>query len=399
MRVLLTWELGSGHGHWANLRPIADRLSSYGCEIFAVLREVTYASGSWQGPPGMRTLPAPRYSTPAAIRHPEPRTCVRVLEGVGYHDADVLTQMVATWRSLYELVQPDVICCEYSPTAILAARNWPAKTIAIGTGFASPPNISPLPDLQFWDPLDQATLFDEESQCLARINEALRRHKLPKLANLGQLFDEVDENMLLVLPELDHYDVRRDATYWGTYAAGASRVAPWPELPTTNHPCVFAYLKFHPLLPAALQAMQAAGCQVVAHIPGCDARLKRELAGKSIVITDGPVDLADVAKHCSAAVLNGNLTIATALLQCGLPIVNIPLHMEQLVTSARMNALGAASWTSVAQPQAIGAAVAEILANPIYKRYASAFQERWKDYSRQVVQERVLTQVTNAIGI
>jgi hypothetical protein len=149
-RVLLAWELGSGLGHWANLRPIAERLSELGHEIFAVLRDVTVPLGSWTGPTGMTTLPAPRFSLASSLRHPEPRTCVRLLESVGYHDAETLAQLISAWRTLYEIVQPDVICCEYSPTALLAARGWPAKRIVLGTGFCLPPNVAPIPDLQFW---------------------------------------------------------------------------------------------------------------------------------------------------------------------------------------------------------------------------------------------------------
>jgi hypothetical protein len=72
----------------------------------------------------IKLLPAPwktrRNKTTEAIY-----TFADLLLNIGFGDGNALLAHLAAWRSLFELVRPDVLVCDHSPTALLAAKTCP----------------------------------------------------------------------------------------------------------------------------------------------------------------------------------------------------------------------------------------------------------------------------------
>ncbi len=132
------WELGAGFGHVQPLLNVARELARHGhrpvfavknlleaapllnSEPFPVLQSPLWPTRRMRGEQAFR---AASYADILAIR--------------GFADPEELYPLVRGWRSLIDVVRPDLIVCDHSPTLCLAAyRSVPV--VMIGTGFTVP---------------------------------------------------------------------------------------------------------------------------------------------------------------------------------------------------------------------------------------------------------------------
>ena len=120
VRILLTWELGGGLGHLMNLRPLAQELAARRHQVFVAARDLSLGPRVFDVLPVV-LLPAPWKSRPTEQVSPV-ATYADLLLNIGCGDADCLTAQLQAWRNLFGLVQPDLLVCDHSPTALLAAR-------------------------------------------------------------------------------------------------------------------------------------------------------------------------------------------------------------------------------------------------------------------------------------
>ncbi len=273
--ILLTWELGGGMGHLINLLPLARGLRLLGNRVVAALRDLPRAEQVFGG------LDLSYFQAPFKIRpgaHAiEPQRCfAHILHNNGFGDSVELKTMAEAWRNLFLSVRPDLIVFDHSPTAMLAAQGLTGKKALIGTGFFCPLDGQPLPDLRPWLPEDKERLRDDENHVLDNANKVLAAWGQPRLERISRLFHEVDEQFLVTLPELDHYQGRKEhqaltpcpspsgrgeqsaqadrlktypasgpaaqggTRYWGVWPNVGGRCPEWPE---GQGKWVFAYLK------------------------------------------------------------------------------------------------------------------------------------------------------------
>jgi hypothetical protein len=139
--ILFSWELGGGIGHIVRLRPLAERLRQQGHKVWLASKDVQ-AAKTVLSDSGIPVLPAP----PSASGN-RPSINVQsfadILHNVGFGDFDALAMRLFAWRSLFQMLQPDLLVCEYSPTALLAARGWPVRTATVGNAFPALPVSGP----------------------------------------------------------------------------------------------------------------------------------------------------------------------------------------------------------------------------------------------------------------
>jgi hypothetical protein len=133
-KVLLAWELGGGLGHCVNLAPIASGLVARGHKIYFAARDVATAQKVLQNP-AVKYLQSPGViARPARVLR-QPRSFAQVLGQVAFGDDHQLRAAVESWRNLIELVQPAVLVCEHSPSALLASRWMDARRVVVAYGF------------------------------------------------------------------------------------------------------------------------------------------------------------------------------------------------------------------------------------------------------------------------
>src|SRR6185369_2025198 len=102
----------------------------------------------------------------------------------------------SAWRNLIRSVGPDLIVCDYSPTALLAARDFPeVRRAVIGSGFCVPPDDAGDGGTRRpWAPLRPALLAADptrarvvEAEILDRVNWVLGGWGREPIGRLGRL--------------------------------------------------------------------------------------------------------------------------------------------------------------------------------------------------------------------
>jgi hypothetical protein len=384
--ALLTWELGGGLGHLMTLLPVARALRERGHRVTAALCDLSCANKVFGGL-NVRCLQAPIKTRASGPRFEPPRTFPHILWNSGFGNLDGLLVMTGAWGALYEFVRPELIVFDHSPTALLAARGFPARKVLIGTGFCNPPDVCPMPDLRPWLSDDSRRLKEDEDRVLQNANRVLASRGQGPLEQLSQLYREVDENLLTTFKELDTYDGYRDgADYWGTCPSLGGKGPAWPRGQGKR---VFAYLKPFAALPRLLSELNTRQCPTLVYGNELDHRLRTRYQSATLQFVEERLNLAEVGRQCDLAILNGTHETTASMLLCGRPMVQLPLFLEQAHNSLRVCNLGAATSANTTKPRQIQKALDNVLHSATYEEAARRFAARYVQFSSDYEKKRL----------
>lgn len=388
-KVLLTWELGGGLGHLMNLLPLARGLSKAGHQVSVALRDLSRAGMVFSGIP-LAYFQAPVKTRAATNRINPPRTFPHILHNIGFRNFDELRVMTEAWRNLYEHVQPDLIIFDHSPTALLAARGSRAKRALVGNGFVCPPDQYPLPDLRPWLPGDSERQRREEDQVLDNVNRILDTWGEPPLERLARLYHQVDESFLVTFKELDPYRSRNTCEYWGAFPNLGGKGPVWPQGPGRR---VYAYVKPFRALPKLLAVLNELRCPTLVYLDSVDPRLQTRFQSATLRFENEPLDLAQVSEHCDLAILNGTHSTTASMLLAGVPTLQVPIFLEQALTSDAVVRIGAGLSAPATAPYRIAEQLISLANSEDYAEGAFRFADRYADF---VPEQRIAKMVRRA---
>ena len=311
-----------------------------------------------------------------------------LLQIVGFSDRQLLLNLTDAWRALFDLVKPDLIVFDHSPTALLASRGLAAKRVLVGSGFFCPPDQHPLPNLRPWINTDLDALLQHELAVLQSMNWVLAAQDQPPLKRVAQMYAEVDEVLLTTFGELDHYATRRDGRYWGAWTEVAG--VP-PEWPAGSGKRIFAYLKPFPQIADFLELFKRLGHRTIVHPDGIGPEIQRRFEGGGIHFESRPVDLRRVGRECDLAVLNGNHGSTIALLLSGKPSLHIPLTLEQVIFARAVARLGAGFDVS-SKPDKVASHLQAALAGQ-FTPGAEHFARKYADFNAEDQMRRMASRV------
>jgi UDP:flavonoid glycosyltransferase YjiC (YdhE family) len=319
-RVLVAWELGAGYGHVMNLLPLLRAFAAAGWEAVVAARQPAPFEAA-----GFRSLQAPK-----AVRSPAGFAALNlsaILLDHGYGSTDALAPLVAGWRRLFDDTRADLICAEYAPTALLAARLAGVPSVVFGMGFYLPPlAAAPSPSLQPWRDVAEAELAAPEAQALDAVNGLLS----PPLARFADLW-AADARFLCTWPELDHYGLRSGEEYFGPTSPAAARPSP------SGPPRAFLYLAAgEARLPALLAAFSASGIALTAHLRGASPAQLAALSGPGRRLSPQPLDPLEAIADAHFVVTSGGHGLVSQALRAGRPLLLLPHQAEQTTLSIRV---------------------------------------------------------------
>lgn len=384
-RILFTWELGGGLGHITRIRLLAKVLRQRGHEVLCVLQDLSRAE-SLLGKEGFTCLQAPVWlpqtaGLPAAASYPE------VLFRFGYQDPEGLLGVVRTWRSLYQLLRPDMLIADHAPTSLLAARGLGMRSARIGNSFAAPPP-SPMPPFRTWESIPARRLEESEKLALASVNQVLERIGLAPQSCLSDVF-AVDENFLCDWQELDQYPQRPATHYWGsTLLLGEGAEPVWPMGEGSR---IFAYLQgYFPHLDALLSALRGLPFPTLVYAAGLPPSAVLKYQSANLAFATQRVNMEEARRKADLILCHGgDATVAAALL-AGRPLMVLPLHAEQYATAQRVEQLGAG--LNVAPDKFkpdYRKLVRRLLGEPSFTLKAQAFADKYRGFDGAVQIERI----------
>lgn len=368
-RILMTWELGAGYGHLAPLLSLARPLLTDGHTVMFAVRDLTGAEAVL-GASGIPYFQAPANFAP---RHGSMHSYPQILLHTAFQDQDDLGSRARAWRALYALLKPDVLVCDHSPTALLAARGLPMRCVATGNGFVLPPDVTPLPELRPWQAADPAELVRDEAQALHMANTVLRTLGSPPLAHLAGLFSDVAQ-ALFTLKELDNYAGQRTgAEYWGVPPGPAGAEPQWPEGTGKR---IFVYGQPFDGLPQVLTDLGNSAYRTLAYIPKLALEERQRLQSARLHFADTLLDMTTVSRECDCAVMTNGHGTTAAMLLAGKPVLLLPQHLEMLLIAESVRAQGAGLSAPALNPDAIRVKVTRLLEEESFTREAQAVAER-----------------------
>lgn len=368
--VLCTWEIGGELGHISRLSAIVQALESEGYQVVVALKDLSRAHSFFCATSAI-LLQAPVWLPRISMQRPIACLADSMLL-LGYLEPDPLDCLVQAWTGLVDLVQPDLVVFDYSPTAMLALLDRAIPKILVGTGFSDPVPGAPIADWRPYQSRD-GLVPRQEQRVLDVINEVCRRRSQRPLQCLADLF-AVDRVLITNLREIDCYGTRRDARY--CLAAGPTRAPPVRFPP--GRPRIVAYLKpAYPQFGLLLNALAHCDASVFVVCPQGPVEQLRPFASERFSFSTEVVDLSTALAQADLFIGHGNAGSMRESLVAGTPVMVLPIQLEQLLTGKKLQELGvgrlvervqsevalvALIETTLAQRQVLKAAIAQLLA-------------------------------------
>jgi hypothetical protein len=392
-RVLVAWELGAGWGHVARLRPLATALRQRGHEVVVALRDIA-VTGKLFVREGVPCLAAPfKLGWPENSIRPA-QTFAHVLHNVGFASFDELDSLACAWESLFDLIDPDVIVFDHSPTALLASRSINAKRVLLGDGFCCPPAGESLPPLAPWRSVDIAKATTDESRTLAIANRILKVRGLRPLDRLADLYQDADAQFLTTFAELDHFGPRQDGAYCGPGVCSLGRSVEWP-IANSNARAV-AYVRPTPQLPTLIKALNSHGIETLMYCPG-DKPVGVRSSGL-VRIFEHPIDLGRAAESADFAILNASHGTTAEMLLRGVPVLQLPLHMEQQLVAYRTVTSGTGLAANPAKPEVFSAQIDRLLSDRRYRDTAWRFRDKYREFNAARATQTIADRVESLVA-
>ena len=345
MRILFGWEFGAGLGHINRIKPIARALREKGAEIFLALQETERADAfhdpqTGRLPDGYHLLPVPRWNMPS---DPKARTIpthslADVLNLIGYGDERSFASRLDAWSGLLQVVRPDLVIGDFSPTMNIAARGR-VPSVTIGNGYTMPPGGRAMPPIRPWQDRLEDFSKRHEAALLAVINKVLLLRGERPLPHLSDAFHG-DQSFPLTLSIVDPYATHREGETVPAFNMPAD-ITPLEKDSRPADGVIFYMPHSHPFLKLTIDALKQSGLHVLGYIGGITSDAADKNSAARFRISPTPLPFKEVIPKARLIVHHGGLSTAVASTMAGTPQVILPWNLEHLVTARRIATLGA----------------------------------------------------------
>jgi len=350
-------ELGAGYGHVAPLLRVGTALAEHGVRIVCAMDDVV-RPGLLLRRAGFPVLQAPKWP---GVRTEKGASYGDLLALLGFDSVPALMLMTSAWQDLFDLVAPDLILANHSPTAALTAHGS-IPVALMGSGFELPPT-----DIAEFPPLKSGvTPVAEQARLLETVTEVQRHRGRDAPQTLPSVF-AAEYRGVCVLPELDPYSEQRDEPVLGP-------VEPLPAYrPRPDDRSVFAYIGVeHPDLYEITAGLGAADAEVTCHVRGDPGTIGASLAEHGVTVLAEPADLIEVLPASAAVVGYASAGIAQAALAAGRPQLALPYDLEKDATAAALGRLGVSRTLDVGlTARQVGDAIDAVLSEDRYAHHAA----------------------------
>lgn len=374
-KILLAWELGYGFGHLIPHLDLIEALQHRGHQIVLALKDLSSAHLVF-GESGVQYLQAPVRPIHDTRERVKTYTFAHLLHNIGYSDTSMMCGLVKAWRTLFDVVSPDLAIFDYSPTALIASRDSSFIRVVYGQGFHIPPDSYPLPNLRLSEAVDLERLRQDEDRIVMAINAVLRTFALRPVASIADLF-RAESSLLVTFQELDPYVERSGGDYRGIPSGRLQGDS--PEWPSGEGKRILAYLKPCKALPGLLNELRKLAQPTIVVGSDISQDTRQRFRSRTIRFVNSVPDLDATISECDLGITHATITI-TRLLLAGKPLLVLPLWLEHALVARCARRLGACVIASKANGDAAAHKLRILMRSSRYYDAASGFARRYTDF-------------------
>ena len=385
-RILLAWELGGNYGHISKLLCVARCLRQNGHQVLFVVKN-TVTAGQLLDDEKFLYVQTPR-SPLRKNRFHKPVSFADILAEAGFGSEEALNGLVRSWQEIFKNMQPDVVVAQYAPVTQFAARLFNIPCISLNIGFECPPDVAPFPCFRPHFRRTRDQLLDREAEILKHINKISSCEGHFSYNHLQDVLKS-DINLLATLPELDHYQQRRNGCYTGPISMLEYGVT--MRWRTQNSHRIFVYLRPFPGIEAMLNVLAGSGADVIAHIPGIDDKVSAVYTNTSVRISTSMVRLSGLLADMDVAITHAGHGTVCATLLAGVPMLVIPTTIEQSMISSNIDYLGVGiKMKRESLAKVFTVALRKLLADHSYRERAKSVAKKYAEYDQVSVVARIV---------
>lgn len=339
MRILAVAELGANWGHLLRLLPVIRALRARGHTVRLAVANVE-AAKSLLSEEVVEIVQCPGALVNARVpARGGLDAYAGILDQCVFGSDAALALTLQQWDDCLAAWPPDVVLTDFAPGALLVARLHRLPLVQLATGWEAPPPGALLPIIRPWRQVNLRAVEMLEATLLARLNSWCGKFAVEPLRRLSDLY-ATGTQLLAVLAETDHFAPRAEANYIGPiFAADFGERVDWPATKDRPGPKVLVYLAPDRRNQAILHALSASGARVVAVLPG-----KAEIGlgpMPNVRVQRGPLQLAPLLRDADLFIGNAGHGMSAASLLAGIPMMVLPLNVEQAIITGQLVATGA----------------------------------------------------------
>jgi hypothetical protein len=341
--------MGSNLGHLTNLKLFVDAAIEQGHKVSLAIRELQNVTTIFDSKT-IKLYQAPHirrqkqsYSQPIV-------SFSQLIHRQVFTNEQELTGLYLAWNSLFDAVNPDLVVYDHSPSALVASVGKSWQKWIVGSGFLIPRTDGPFmgvfpglkPSIE-----NDSVLQAAENSLLKTINSVLESNHVEPLKSVKHIYQQSEQQLLLTLPELDHFGARSNGQYLGV-KLGRSGVEPrW----LAGDGCkVFVYLRPFPQMAELFNTLLENSVRILLYARDIPEALQKKFQGK-ISFSALPVNLTLAYAEADYVISHGNHGAAAQALYCGVPQLLIPKQQEQMLLAKRVEQLGMGVVAHRSQPE------------------------------------------------
>ena len=330
-KILFTWELGAGLGHIIHIKKLASHFLANGDTVYVALMDLSHAASVFAGM-DVKLLQAPYKTGFRANPIIPPMSFSQLIHNNGFSREQELQGLVRSWQTLYDLVVPDIIFFDHCPSALVAARAYNCLKVTMGVGFSSPPPATPF-GVFTQPPGNVKKMVDDDRLVLANTNRVLDSIGAVPLSTLDQLFYDGIKTCFLSLPEFDHYQPRDESLYYGPVLSATGIKPKWPG---KHKKKVYLYLKQFQGIMQLFKMLAGFPLDFIVYTNNVPDNVIKASAAPNLRFQQKPLDLSLVGEQADLAVVNAGHSTLCQFILAGVPVLMLPLQMEQQMLAVRM---------------------------------------------------------------
>ncbi|WP_227814267.1 nucleotide disphospho-sugar-binding domain-containing protein [Nitrogeniibacter aestuarii] len=272
------------------------------------------------------------------------------------------------------------------------------RTVAADNGFDILPSVSPLPDINPWQPTAIEMRKALDAEVLDRINTVLRAYGRPAMNRMADLSTDANP-ILATVKELDNYGERADAFYAGLfYGFDEGAPAEWPD---GNEPRIFVHLRPHmKCFSQMIEVTRDLAMPTLCVVPRLTHAESQNRRTRTLAINGKPVALKSALARADLAIGYGGIGTTTEEVLAGVQQIILPEVLALALCGQRLETIGAGiclAGTREVNRTKTANTIECVLSESKFWRAAGRFADQNKRYNAGKAREYVGDQTSGAL--